>query len=231
MDNILLKYMIERAREAKEEKKAEKGALPFITISREFGCSARHISALIIKKINEDTKIKQPWRIVSKEILDEAAKELHIDKERVKQIFSMEERSFLDQILDSFYDKYYVSDKKISKTVSAVIEDFAKSGNVVIIGRGGVNITKDLPKGFHVRVVAPLEWRIDRLVEKGICKTARKAKALAKEMDFKRNVLLNTKKVQAVTMPVFDITFNAKFFKPEEIADSVIAFMKIKGLL
>lgn len=231
MDNILLKYMIERFRESKEAEKPQGDALPFITISREFGCSASEISSIIVRKLNEEFQNKQPWRIISKEILDEAAKELNIERSRVEEIFSSEERSFLDQILNSFYDDRYISDKKISKTVSSIIVDFAKSGNVVIIGRGGVHITKGFPKGLHVRIVAPIEWRIERIIKKGLCKTTRKAKALAKEVDYQRNLILNTRKVQKDVEPVFDITFNAQFFNADEIADSVIAFLKIKGFI
>lgn len=231
MDNILLKYMIERVQEAKEEKKTKKKDLPFITISREHGCSAGHIASLIIKKLNTEYPERQQWKVISKVILDEAAKELHVNRERVAQIFSSEERSFLDQIMGSFYDDSFVSDWKISKTVSNVIMDFAKAGNAIIIGRGGANITKDMPKGFHVRLVAPLNWRVERIIAKGIAKTSRKAKMIAKEVDYNRNLLLNTKWKKKDEEPLFDITFNAEFFKPAEIADSVIAFLKIKGYL
>lgn len=43
-----------------------------------------------------------------------------------------------------------------------------ETGNIVIVGRGGQAILKGKPGVLHVRVVAPLEERIQRLREKGM---------------------------------------------------------------
>ncbi len=43
-----------------------------------------------------------------------------------------------------------------------------ETGNIVIVGRGGQAILKDKPGALHVRVVAPLEVRIQRLRDQGM---------------------------------------------------------------
>lgn len=43
-----------------------------------------------------------------------------------------------------------------------------ETGNIVIVGRGGQAILKDKPGALHVRVVAPLDVRIQRLREQGM---------------------------------------------------------------
>ena len=50
-------------------------------------------------------------------------------------------------------DKHYV------EIVTSVVQDLAKGGNVVIIGRGGQVILKDLPNTLHVYAVSSLESR------------------------------------------------------------------------
>ena len=43
------------------------------------------------------------------------------------------------------------------------VRELATAGHGVIVGRGGVMLTRDLPQGVHVRLIAPREVRIDRL--------------------------------------------------------------------
>lgn len=47
----------------------------------------------------------------------------------------------------------------------ATVYDFARSGNVVILGRGGQALLKDIPGTLHVRIVAPFESRMRRLMD------------------------------------------------------------------
>lgn len=42
-----------------------------------------------------------------------------------------------------------------------LIERLYQRGNVVIVGRGGMAILKGKPRAFHVRLNAPLHWRIE----------------------------------------------------------------------
>jgi hypothetical protein len=46
-----------------------------------------------------------------------------------------------------------------------VLYDFARRDHAVILGRGGQALLREIPGTLHVRVVAPLEDRIKRLVE------------------------------------------------------------------
>jgi cytidylate kinase len=49
--------------------------------------------------------------------------------------------------------------------IEAVIRVAYQHGNVVILGRGGQAILKDKPDVLHVRIVAPLDARVQRLHE------------------------------------------------------------------
>lgn len=50
-----------------------------------------------------------------------------------------------------------------TEMVQRVIEQLYERGNVVILGRGAMVVLKDKPMTFHVRLVAPLPWRIEYL--------------------------------------------------------------------
>jgi len=231
MENMLLKYMVERFNEPDYESQNPDSILPFITISREYGCPSKDIAALLVHKLNNNPYKKQNeknWRMISKEILDETSKELKVDPKRIQKIFNIENRSTIDEILNSLSEKYYHSDKKIRRTLSAIITDFAKKGNVVIVGRGGVCVTSCLKNGIHIRLTAPLEWRAERIFEIKKCISFEEAKKLARDIDFKRSELLKIMSDNCFNDSVFDVTYNCQSFNKEEIADSIIYHLGLK---
>jgi hypothetical protein len=234
MENILLKYMVERFNAVKEVKNVQQKNLPFITISREFGCPAKQVAKIVIDKLNlanEKNQRAQPWTKLSKEILQAAAYELNIEPARIQKIFNDEKRGTIDEILNALSDKYYQSDRKILKTIDKVIVDFALYGNVVIIGRGGMSVTRHLPLGIHVRLFAPLEWRLQRLIETSQCQTMDQAKTLSKQIDFKRNALLKSKTKSENFEDDFDVFYNCRYMNEEEISDSIIHLLQVKKLI
>ena len=60
----------------------------------------------------------------------------------------------------------HIDDTQFFKVLSDVMHDLANGGNVLIMGRGGNMVLKDLPEAFHVGVVAPIEFRIDTSMER-----------------------------------------------------------------
>lgn len=50
--------------------------------------------------------------------------------------------------------------------VGMVIRDLAKSGDVLIVGRGSQVLLRDLPQAFHLQVVAPCEQRVETIMER-----------------------------------------------------------------
>ena len=124
-------------------------------------------------------------------------------------------------------DKYYHSDKAIQKTLFAIVTDFAKKGNVVIVGRGGVCVTNNMKNGIHIRLTAPLDWRADQIAKKTNC-TIAEAKKLAIEIDSKRAELLKIMSNNSFNDSCFDITYNCQSFSKEEIAESIIYHLDLK---
>ena len=55
--------------------------------------------------------------------------------------------------------------KKFIFLLRAAVYYFARSGNVVILGRGGQALLKDIPGTLHVRIFAPFESRMRRLMD------------------------------------------------------------------
>jgi cytidylate kinase len=69
-----------------------------------------------------------------------------------------------------------------SQAVQSVMEDLATAGNVIIVGRAGQVVLRHHPGVLHVRLIAPLELRAERLAERHhISVRAAHAQAVARD--------------------------------------------------
>lgn len=137
-------------------------AQPFITISREPGAGgwslARHlVDALNIAHPNDE----HVWTCWDRELVEKVATDLQLS---TTLIDSLEDRghSWLSDFLGSLSlsDSGVRSDEpRIYSRVAATIRALAQTGRVVIVGRGGVFITRKMHGGVHIRLVAPLQAR------------------------------------------------------------------------
>ncbi|MCD6405121.1 MAG: cytidylate kinase-like family protein [Planctomycetes bacterium] len=57
-----------------------------------------------------------------------------------------------------------LSPEKAAEHFETIIRDFAGDGNVVIVGRGSQCILRETPGVVHLRTVAPLDWRVRRVL-------------------------------------------------------------------
>jgi cytidylate kinase len=48
--------------------------------------------------------------------------------------------------------------------IRELIEELARAGDVLIVGRGGQAVLRGWPDSLHVRIIAPLDVRVERLV-------------------------------------------------------------------
>lgn len=202
----------------KEDEPMPSGHLPFVTISRETGCHSLHIARLLQQKLNAHTPIK--WQLVSKEILEDASREMQLNPAQVKGILSGEKRSHLSEILHSIENHAYLSDSLVRKKIAEFIESAAKRGHVIIVGRAGAIITARIPDGLHVRLVAPLDWRIRSIMnQRNIDRKT--AKKWIEDTDERRRRLLEEFSGKPFSELLFDLVLNNAAIHDEEIAEMI----------
>lgn len=217
MSSVFSEYL-HRMRLSEEKEPESPGMLPFITISRETGCHSLAVAGLLQQTLNANAKVK--WQLVSKEIIAEAARNLQLNTAQVKGILAGEKRSHLSEILHSVADHAYLSDHLVRKKLIEFIESAASRGNVIIIGRAGAIITARIPNGLHIRLVAPLEWRIKNIMNQQNTdyKTARQWVELT---DQKRKRLIEDFSHKPLNDMMFDMVLNNATLSEEEIAQIV----------
>jgi cytidylate kinase len=226
----LKKYLLERDSKKDESFPSPK---PVVTISREFGCSAKLIAGRLNQRLNDinskDDK-KKVWKWINKEILSESARELNVDVKRIRHIFESEEQGFFGELIKSHTERYYTSDKKIKQAINKVIRNFIDEGHVIIVGRGGVSIARNHPKSLHIMLQAPFEWRVEQVSkQKNI--SIDKVIPYTREIDLKRKVFRDYFLDKESDCSLFDLMLNRMTLSEDEIIDVIVTVMKSKKLI
>jgi cytidylate kinase len=200
---------------------------PVITISRMTGCDGREVAASLVSRLNLKYNTSK-WRWIDKDIIYHAAHELRTDTQRVETYYQGLSMNDMSEMIMAFSGSF-VTDSSVKKAIREVVLTMAREGHAVIIGRGGVSITQDIPRALHVRLVAPLYWRVDN-VKKKKGMLAEKAEKYVAETDEKRNKLitefLDRKPLSLDTL--FDVTLNRSSFSIDQLSELLVEMYEAK---
>ena len=230
MPNFLEKYLKDKYH---HEEFSDTAPGPVVTISREFGCEGGTISNKLAEKLNTHHRAieqKRDWEIINKEILETSAQELKTDPRKLEYVFEEGRRTAIDDFLLSLTEKQYYSDWKIKETIKKVIRSFAVEGYAIITGRAGAQITRDIEKSLHVRLIAPIQWRVDHIAEKHKL-LPKEANRMVKEMDKNRQRLLETFSQDSGCKYCYDVHYNLKFLSTDQIVSDILHMMQVKKLI
>lgn len=220
-------------RRMKEENPLESSNLgqagPVITISREVGCNGLVLARMIAERLNKKLT-KGAWNVLSKEIFHESAKELDLDPEKVRQTFKKTDRYTFDEILKAFRDKRYKSEERIIKTVREVVRTLAVDGYCIIVGRASHIIASDIKNALHIRLTAPLGYRINTIMTNNKL-NRNEAIAFIEKVEKERIAFRKALKENSLREEFFDITINRGSFSNEQAADLIEFAVEKKGIL
>lgn len=137
---------------------------PVITISRLTGCDARQVAANLADNLNRRFGTTK-WKWVDKDIIYAIAKELNSDTQRVENFYKGIQLSSLSEMIMAFSGGF-ISDLRVKKAIKDVVLSMCKEGYIILVGRGGVSIARNITDALHIRLVAPFEWRVDNVKKK-----------------------------------------------------------------
>lgn len=193
---------------------------PVITISRQTGCDARQVAEYVVDNLNSKYGIKK-WKWIDKDIIYKIAEELNTDALRVENFYSGIELSNVSEMIMAFSGNF-VSDLRVKKAIKDVVLAMCKEGFLVIVGRGGVSIAKEITDSLHIRLVAPFYWRVENVMKKKTI-DIEAAEEYVVDTDEKRYNLILTfldKKPLSIDY-LFDATINRNAFTINETAELI----------
>jgi len=136
---------------------------PFITISREYGCEGLALSLRLQDILNERCKPFFAWVTYDQTLLIKVANELHLARGVVEAIDGRR-RNEMSEFFDALLNRH-IDESVVIRKLAEVIRSLAIHGHAIILGRGSYLITQDLKNGLHVRLVAPRDWRINKIAD------------------------------------------------------------------
>ena len=143
--------------------------IPFVTISRQAGAGGNTLAEHLVERLNLlDPDPERPWTCWDRELVERVAADHHISQELIDSIEETQ-RTWLSEFFTglSFSEAAQQLDElAIYRRVGVTVRALAQLGRVVIVGRGGVCITRSMPGGTHIRLVAPLNGAIEFMMRK-----------------------------------------------------------------
>lgn len=117
------------------------------------------------------------------------------------------------------------------QAVGSVLQELAGAGKVVIVGRGGQVVLRDHPKVLHVRIIAPLELRIER-VAAGRKVTAEAAMAQIQASDrYRRQYFQKFYECQWDDPAMYDLIINTARIEPGVAVELIREIMALPRLV
>ncbi|HUT01735.1 MAG TPA: cytidylate kinase family protein [Phycisphaerae bacterium] len=220
--------MQEHPKETDQDKEI-RGAGPFVTISRQYGCYGFSLGLLLMEILNENADPQHTWRIYHKEILARLATETNLAAEMLERERTTKPGLFLDFFRALKKDRV-PSGFEIRNRITTLIRSLAIEGHAILIGQGGAGATYDLPNGLSARLEAPLDWRVkETAFREGLTETEARLRVRAQGRE--RAYLEKIYAMRFPRKPAFHLVYDCSVFTLAQIAQQVVYAMKMKGCL
>lgn len=235
MKNILMNYFQKPIEPKNDQLSATYG--PVVSISRECGCSANRIAIKLSKILTgysyqSESKRDVEWKWINKEVIEKAALELEMHPEKIRDVFLGEVKTSLHEVSTAFSTSkvYDADDQKVIDTVTSVIRQLAREGHCIIVGRAGNVVTSDISLRLNVRLVAPLDWRIRRIMQISNM-TLSDAQDYVLAVDRERDLFVEHVAGRKLNYNDFDVVFNYSTMKDDHIVDAILNILKNRKII
>lgn len=181
---------------------------PWVTLSRQMGSHGTEVARLLAQELG--------WQVFDKEILQEIAKASHLQEVVLDQLDQHDIGPFRDYLNQVILPRA-TSRPHFFQQMTEVTWGIAKKGQAVILGRGA-NWYLDSRYGLRVRVIAPLEVRVERTVEQEGVERAR-AEAMVHENDAEQRAFIKRSFHRDIDDPLgYDLVVNTERLESAKVA-------------
>jgi cytidylate kinase len=202
---------------------------PFITIEREYGCMGYDLGKKIVELLNTRLPDELPWAAYDKQVLDRVMEDMGLSESLAKTLTD-DARQQMTNVLNTSFSKF-PPQVTVYKKLAETIRMLAVNGNVVIVGRAGNVITREMKGGYNIRIIAPMDYKIKNVMAiKQVDK--KEAEKLVIDNTTRRvNYIKEFVDFDIIEAHNYHLILNAAKFTIDEMASIVIEGLKIKGLI
>jgi cytidylate kinase len=186
---------------------------PVITISREPGSGGSEIARKLAKDLSMD--------LMGSQIIQHVAESARMSR---KVIESLDEKevTLRDTLLNTLFRDRHLWPDEYLQHLTKVIATVGRYGNTIIVGRGANYI---LPQegAFRVRIIAPLEYRIRRIMEDRKYDRAQAEQYVVKKENDQKSFVRKYFNADVADPNQYDIIINTGKVTVEGGAEAIIA--------
>lgn len=183
--------------------------MPIITISREMGTGAYNIAKELARKLK--------YTLVDGQKLVESAATLGLSREMLQAV---------DEKPPSYNTAEDRERAAILSTIELILLEIAKSGNVILYGRGGQDLLKNCENVLKLRFIADFEERVECFAEREWLDPDL-AQELIRRSDHQRGGFIHFYFNRDWNDPLgYDLIFNTSRISSQTIIDAVVAAIK-----
>jgi len=202
-----------------------------VTISREYGSGGGEVARRLAERLG--------WHLVDHEVVVDVARALNV---------SEQDAEAHDEHIDTLAARILSSLGVVSSIVPAplpvglamdqpghdearrmVVEGAVKTGHAVIVGRGGQVLLAGRPDVLHVRIIAPIEQRIDYVMRReGLDRAAAQRRIETKERD-RANFLISEHRKNPADARLYDLVASTGVLHLNSVVDLVMLALDRKA--
>ncbi|PIE90243.1 MAG: hypothetical protein CR997_06550 [Acidobacteria bacterium] len=211
------------------QKSPVKKALPFITVSRSYGCDGMGLAQKLVDELN---RIDSGWYLFSRNMLTEKGG-VQLSPERLEQLEQYGHSEFHSYIREALFGM--PNQRETVEKLGEITCLLAQGGKVVFLGGGGALFTRSLENGVHVRYDASLEWRVQNHIKNWTDKATQQycnihQKVLSENSD--RESFIKTYLGENISSSEhYDLIFNNQRIDVTQATSLIIALLKARGYL
>lgn len=198
---------------------------PCITISREYGCQAYPLAESLQKHLNAQSH-EESWTLLDRLLLEKIAEESGYSKselnylQQVNPVFQSMIHNFMGREHGQPFDAFHYTRK--------TIQYFARQGNSIIVGRGGVCLTQDLDNILHIRLVASTEFKLQNIMEDQGLKINEARKLMMKKQGERDQFILHFANIDNTDPTLYHMLINNEKSSIEQMTHTVLARLAIE---
>lgn len=207
------------------------GGRPFVTISRQAGTGGHALADAMLEVFDRepDEDLFSGWQVYDRTVCEIVAKDPRFTRSLdslVEEEYRSRTNDFFHQVLRSTVDQNMVMDR-----VFLVVRTIARMGRAIIVGRAGAQVTRGMPEGVSVRMIAPEAARIARAMRVHDL-SERAARSGGRKRDADRARLVRAHFDVDISDPAsYDATFNAATLTHEQIAAAVARLVAERAIV
>jgi cytidylate kinase len=123
--------------------------MAIVTVSHEMGSGGAEIGAALAERLG--------YRYVDQDMIGQAARKYGVGEEKLTQ---------LDETKPTLFERFDVETRQHITVLQSALLDVAEADDAVIMGRSGQVLLRNIVHVLRVRVMAPFDMRVKRVMKK-----------------------------------------------------------------